>query len=88
VADSSTSGVVVAFARGDPCFSSCRVFASDPYIKQKGVNPVALDSIVFSVHMTLESWSAHLSLSSRSLLFMALEILPLARSTTLLDCGW
>jgi hypothetical protein len=45
----------MAFAHGDPCFSSCGVFDSDPYIKRKGVNPVALDSVVFSAHMTLES---------------------------------
>jgi hypothetical protein len=89
VVDSSTSGVVVAFAHGDPCFSSCGVIASDLYIKQKGVNPVALDSVVFNAHMTLGSWSAHLPfLSSRSLFFMALKILLLARCTTPLDCGW
>jgi hypothetical protein len=56
VFDSSTSGVVVAFVRGDPCFISCGVMASDPYIKRKGVNQVALDSIVFSAQMTLGSW--------------------------------
>jgi hypothetical protein len=86
---SPSSGVVVAFAHGDPSFSSCEVIASDPYIKRKGVNPVALDSVMFSAHMTLESWYAHLPfLSSRSLFFMALKILPLARSTTPLNCGW
>jgi hypothetical protein len=89
VVDSSTSGVVMALARGDPCFSSCEVIALDPYIKQKGVNPVALDSAMFSAHMTSGSWSTHLPfLSSRSLFFMALKILSLARSTTPLDCGW
>jgi hypothetical protein len=36
--DSSTSGVVVEFARGDPCFNSCGVIALNPYIKRKGVN--------------------------------------------------
>ena len=61
----------------------------DPYIRWKGVNPVALDSVVFNAHMTLGSWSAHLPfLSSRSLFLIALKILPLARSTTPLDCGW
>lgn len=39
--DSSTSGVAVELARGDPCFSSCGVIASDPYIKQKLVCPFA-----------------------------------------------
>jgi hypothetical protein len=77
------------FARGDPCYSSCDIIASDPYIKQKGVNPVALDSIVFSAHMTSGSWSAHLPfLSSSSLFLMVLKILLLAHSTTPLDCGW
>jgi hypothetical protein len=87
--DSSTSGVAMELACGDLCFSSCGVIASDPYIKREGVNPIALDSIVFSAHMTSGSWSAHLPfLSSSSLLLMALNILPLARSTTPLDCGW
>jgi hypothetical protein len=87
--ESSTLGVAVELAHGDPCFSSCGIIASDPYIKRKGVNPVALDSIVFSAHMTSGSWSAHLPfLSSSSLFLMALKILPLARSTTPLDCGW
>jgi hypothetical protein len=89
VVESATSGVAVAFVRGDPCFSSCGVIASDLYIKQKGVNPVALDYVVFSAQMTLGSWSAHLPfLSLRSLFFIALKILSLARSTTPLDCGW
>jgi hypothetical protein len=87
--DSSTSGVAVVFAHGDPCFSSCGVIASDPYIKRKRVNPVALDFVVFSDHMISGSWSTHFPfLSSSSLFFMALKILLLARSTTPLDCGW
>jgi hypothetical protein len=86
---SSTLGLVVGLARGDPCFSSCDVIASDPYIKQKGVNPITLDYVVFSAHMTSGSWSAHLPfLSSSSLFLIALKILLLAWSTTLLDCGW
>jgi hypothetical protein len=81
--------VAVGLVRGDPCFSSCGVIASDPYIKWKGVNSVALDSVVLNAHMTLGSWSAHLPfLSSSSLFLIALKILRLARSTTLLDCGW
>jgi hypothetical protein len=84
-----TSRVAVAFVHGDPCFSSCGVISSDPYIKWKGVNLVALDSVVFSAHMISGSWFAHLPLlSSRSLFFMALKILSLACSTTPLDCGW
>jgi hypothetical protein len=79
----------VGLAHGDPCFSSCGVIASDPYIKRKGVNPVALDFVVFSAYVTSASWSAHLPfLSSSSLFLMAHKILPLARSTILLDCGW
>jgi hypothetical protein len=71
--------VVVELARGDPCFSSCNVVASDPYIKQKGVNPVALDFIVFSAHMTSGSWSAHLpSLSSSSLFLDGTENLAIS----------
>jgi hypothetical protein len=86
---SSTSGVVVGLVRGDSCFSSCDIIASDPYIKRKGVNPVALDSVVFSAHMTSGSWSTHLPfLSSSSLFLIALKILLLERSTTPLDCGW
>jgi hypothetical protein len=88
VVESSTSCVAVAFVRGDPCFSSCGVIAWDPYIKRKGVNPVALDSVVFCAQMTSRSWSAHLPFLSRSLFFIALKILPLACSSTLLDCGW
>jgi hypothetical protein len=48
------------FVRGDPCFNSCDVIASDPYIRRKGVNSVALHSVVFNAHMTSGSWSAHL----------------------------
>jgi hypothetical protein len=63
--------------------------ASDPYIRRKGVNPVARHSVVFKAHTTSGNWSTHLPfLSSRSLFLMALKILALARSTTPLDCGW
>jgi hypothetical protein len=86
---SSTSGTADALVRGDPCFISCGVMASDPYSRRKGVNPVARHSVVFSAQTTLGSWSTHLPfLSSRSLLLMAVKILSLARSTTPLDCGW
>jgi hypothetical protein len=65
------------------------VMASDSYIKQKGVNLVALDSVVLIAQMTLGSCSAHLLfLSSRSLFFITLKVFPLVRSTTLLDYGW
>jgi hypothetical protein len=43
---SSTSGTASLFVQGDPCFNSCGVIASDPYIKRKGVNPVARHSVV------------------------------------------
>jgi hypothetical protein len=46
--DSSMSGTADALVRGDPCFISCGVMASDPYSRQKGVNPVARHSVVFS----------------------------------------
>jgi hypothetical protein len=63
--------------------------ASDPYNSRKGVNPVAQHSVVFRAQTTSGSWSAHLPfLSSRSLFLIAVKILPLARSTTPLDCGW
>jgi hypothetical protein len=53
------------------------------------VNPVAQHSVVFRAQTTSGSWSAHLPfLSSRSLFLIAVKILPLARSTTPLDCGW
>ena len=45
---SSTSGTADETVRGDPCFISCGVMASDPYRRRKGVNPVALHSVVFS----------------------------------------
>jgi hypothetical protein len=77
------------FVLGDPCFNSCGVMASDPYKRRKSVNPVAWHSVVFRAHTTSGNWSAHLPfLSSRSLFLMAVKILPLARSTTPLDCGW
>jgi hypothetical protein len=63
--------------------------ASDPYKRRKGVNSVARHSVVFRAHTTLGNWLVHLPfLSSRSLFLMAVKILPLARSTTPLDCGW
>ena len=45
---SSTSGTADGTVRGDPCFISYGVMASDPYRRRKGVNPVALHSVVFS----------------------------------------
>jgi hypothetical protein len=45
---SSTSGMADGAVRGDPCFISCGVMASDPYRRRKGVNPVALHLVVFS----------------------------------------
>jgi hypothetical protein len=69
--------------------SPCGIMASDPYNRRKGVNPVARNSIVFRAQTTSGSWSAHFPfLSSRSLFLMAVKILPLARSTTPLDCWW
>src|SRR5688572_10187572 len=86
---SSTFWMTDLFVLGDPCFNSCGVIASEPYIKRKGVNPVARHSFVFRAHTTSGNWSAHLPfLSSRSLFLMVLKILPLARLTTPLDCGW
>jgi hypothetical protein len=71
---SLTSGTADLFVRGDPCFNSCGVIASDPYIRRKGVNPVARHSVVFSAHMTLGNWSAHLPfLLSRSLFLNGAE---------------
>jgi hypothetical protein len=65
---SSTSRTADLFVRGDPCFNSCGVMASDPYKRRKGVNPVARHSVVFRAHTTSGNWSAHLPfLSSRSL---------------------
>jgi hypothetical protein len=85
---SSTSGTAEVLVRGDPCFISYGVMASDPYSRRKGVNPVARHSIVFSAQTASGSRSAHLPfLSSRSIFLMAVKILSLARSTTSLDCG-
>jgi hypothetical protein len=86
---SSTSGTADMTVRGDPCFISCVVMASDPYRRQKGVNPVALHLVVFSTQTASGNRSAHLPfLSSRSIFLTAVKILPFVRSTTLLDCGW
>jgi hypothetical protein len=69
---SSTSGAAELFVRGDPCFNSCGVMASDPYIRWKGVNPVARHSVMFRAHTTSGNWSTHLPfLSSRSLFYGA-----------------
>jgi hypothetical protein len=85
---SSMSGMADALVRGDPCFISCGVMTSDPYSSQKGVNLVVRHSVVLSAQTTSGSWSAHLPfLSSRSLFLMVVKILPLAPSTTPLDCG-
>jgi hypothetical protein len=62
---------------------------SDPYNRRNGVNLVTWHYVVFRAQTTSGSWSAHLPfLSSSSLFLMAVKILPLARSTTPLDCGW
>jgi hypothetical protein len=85
---SSMSGTTDALVRGDPCFISCGVMASDSYSRRKGVNPVARHSVVFSAQTTSGSWSAHLPfVSLRSLFLMVVKILSLARSTMPLDCG-
>jgi hypothetical protein len=53
------------------------------------VNPVAQHLVVFRAQSTSGSWSAHLPfLLLRSLFLIAVKILPLARSTTPLDCRW
>jgi hypothetical protein len=86
---SSTSRIADVFVRGDPCFISCDIMASDPCNRRKGVNPVARHSVMFRAQTTSGSWSAHLPfLSSRSLFLIAVKTLPLARSTTPLECGW
>jgi hypothetical protein len=86
---SLTSGIADVFVQGDPCFISCGVMASDPCNRRKGVNPVAQHSVVFRAQTTSGSWSAHLPfLSLRILFLIAMKILPLACSTTPLDCGW
>jgi hypothetical protein len=71
---SSTSGTADAFVLGDSCFISYDVMASDPYNRRKGVNPVSRHSVVFRVHTTSGSWSAHLPfLLSRSLFLIAVK---------------
>jgi hypothetical protein len=86
---SSTLRTADVTVRGDPCFISCGVMAFDPYRRRKGVNPVTLHSVMFSAQTASGNRSAHLPfLSSRSIFLTAVKILPLARSTTLLDCGW
>jgi hypothetical protein len=81
---SSTSRTADAAVRGDPCFISCGVIASDPYRRQKGVNPVTLHSVVFSAQTTSGNWSGHLPfLSSRSIFLTAVKFLPLATNNIL-----
>jgi hypothetical protein len=85
---SSTLGTAELLVCGDPCFISYGVMASDPYSRRKGVNLVARHSVVFNAQTASGSRSTHLPfLSSRSIFLMAVKILPLARSMTLLDCG-
>jgi hypothetical protein len=80
---SSTSGTVEALVRGDLCFISCGVMASDPYSRRKGVNPVARHSVVFIAQTASGSRSSHLPfLLSRSIFLMAVKILPLALHDT------
>jgi hypothetical protein len=57
---SSTSGTADGTVRGDPYFISCGVMASDPYRRRKGVNPVALHSVVFNAQTASGNKSAHL----------------------------
>jgi hypothetical protein len=59
-----------------------------PYISLKGMNLVARDSVVFSAHTTSGNDSAHLPFLSCNNLFIAVKLLPLARSTTPLYYGW
>jgi hypothetical protein len=87
-AGSSTSGTADGTVRGDPCFISCGVMASDPYRRRKGVNPVALRSVVFSAQTASGNKSAHLPFfSSRSIFLTAGKFCHL-RVPTPLDCGW
>jgi hypothetical protein len=80
---SSMSRMALEFVRGEPCLSPCGVIASDPYISLNGVNPVARDSVVLSGQIASGNCSAHLPfLSSKSLFFIAVKILPFACSTT------
>jgi hypothetical protein len=86
---SSTSGTADRTVCGDPCFISCGVMASDLYRRRKGVNPVALHSVVFSSQTASGNRSTYLPfLSSRSIFLTAVKILPFVRSTTPLDWGW
>jgi hypothetical protein len=86
---SSTLGTADGTVHGDPCFISCGVMASDPYRRRKGVNPVALHSVVFNAQTASDNKSAHLPfLSSSSIFLTAVKILPFVHSTTPLDCGW
>jgi hypothetical protein len=66
---SSTSGTADRTVRGDPCFISCGDIASDPYKRRKGVNPVALHSVVFSAQTASGSKSAHLPFFRRGASF-------------------
>ena len=48
---------------------TCGVIASDPYRRRKGVNPVALHSVVFNAQTASGNKSAHLPfLLSRSIM--------------------
>jgi hypothetical protein len=66
---SSMSGTADETVRGDPCFISCGVMASDLYRRRKGVNQVALHSIVFSAQTASGSKSAHLPFFRRGASF-------------------
>jgi hypothetical protein len=68
-ASSSMSGVALGLVQGDPCFNSCGVIASVPYINLNGVNPVAQDSVVLSGHTASGNCSAHFPFLSSNSIF-------------------
>jgi hypothetical protein len=89
---SSTSfghGTVSLAIRRLQCFISSGNIASAPYINQKGVKFIALETIVLWLHTVVGMTFAHFPFFSPSnIFFIASNIRELALSTAPFDCGW
>jgi hypothetical protein len=71
------------------CLISSRSTTSTPNNNLNGVNFVAMETVVLSLHIALGITSAHLAFFLHSRIFLiASNINVLALSTAPLDCGW
>jgi hypothetical protein len=97
LSDSSRSFSSTSFGHGTIYVAVCRLWcfisfgniASPPYISQKGVKFIALQTVVLWLHTTVGITSDHFSFFSPSnIFFIALNIRELALSTAPFDCEW